>query len=163
MEPVVDADVLAHPGVEKVEWVTDLAHVEPLILQQVLLELVSAWETSETMPCTWEWNNTNLKCPLTCHLDLLDDPDKHGPGILGQLLDDSCLEFVQVNLSFILYRDGDHAGAAVRVGYLDAVGGGHIGRLVKDGADYALHFVGGDILPLPTEMEINEINGYIKR
>ena len=105
------------------------------------------------------YENTTTECPLTCHLDLLDDPDKHGPGIFWQLLDNSCLEFVQVDLGFILYRDGDHAGTAVRVGYLDAVGGGHVGRLVQDGADYALHLVGGDILPLPTEMEINKVNG----
>ena len=42
VEPAVDADVLAHPGVQEVEGVADLAHVEPLLLQQVLLELVSA-------------------------------------------------------------------------------------------------------------------------
>ena len=42
VEPAVDADVLALPGVQEVERVAYLTHVKPLLLQQVFLELVSA-------------------------------------------------------------------------------------------------------------------------
>ena len=90
----------------------------------------------------------SLCLSLTCHVNLLDEPEEDRPGVAGQFVTHPSVQLGQVDQP-LWVRDGGHTSPALGPGDLHAVH--HAVPQPDHLGDHGLHLGSADVLPLPSE------------